>query len=303
MGKEKYFWVLHTLVFFSSAVPLIMISISLSSFEIVFLRTLMAILFLYIFIYLRKEEVKVPWKRLLYYLLSGIFTSAFWIILIYCAKMSNASVTLVGLATTPLWISFITPIISKERLSFHKVMIGLCALFGIYMIFNSGFHHHIGLLLAILCGLMSAVLNISNARFAKNNNNLKLALYQSVGALMGTVIFAVTSGNIGLLIEKPNLYDITMIAGITFLFSVLSYLMLLQIMKRISVFNVSLAFNLSPVYGSLLAFIISSRTEVMNVYFYGGAIIIVFSVFAYPLAKYIHSGQEEIVKNKMDRLG
>lgn len=46
MGKEKFFWVLHILVLFGSAVPLIVISISLSSFEIVFLRTLMAILFL-----------------------------------------------------------------------------------------------------------------------------------------------------------------------------------------------------------------------------------------------------------------
>lgn len=303
MGKAKYFWALHTLVFFSSAVPLIVISISLSSFEIVFLRTLMAILFLYTLIYLKKEVVKVSTKNFLYYILSGMFTSAFWIILIYSAKISNASVTLVGLATTPLWVSFICPLLFKERLSFHKVMIGLCALFGIYMIFNSGFHHHIGLLLAIICGLMSAVLNISNARLVKKNNNLQLALYQSIGALIGTVVFAVASGNIGLLIEKPSLYDITMIAGIAFLFSVLSYLMLLQIMRRISAFNVSLAFNLSPVYGSLLAFIISSRTEIMNIYFYGGAVIIVFSVFAYPIAKYIHSEQDEMVKSKMDSLG
>ena len=298
MGKEKYFWVLHTLVFFNSAVPLIVINISLSSFEIVFLRTLMAVLFLYLFIYLKKEHINLPLKNSVYYLLSGIFTSAFWITLIYCAKISNASVTLVGLATTPLWVSFINPILGIERLSFHKIMIGLCAVFGIYMIFNSGFQHHIGLVLAITCGLMSAILNISNAKLAKKNNNLQLALYQMIGAFIGTVIFAVCSGNTALLVQKPSLYDFTIIAAITFLFSIISYLMLLQILKYISPFNVSLAFNLSPIYGSLLALILSSRTETMNIYFYSGTIIIVFSVFAYPIAKYIHAEQDESLKRE-----
>ena len=207
--------------------------------------------------------------------------------MIYCAKMSNASVTLIGLATTPLWVSLITPIISKERLSFYRILIGLSALFGIYMIFNSGFKHHVGLLVAILCGLMSAMLNVFNSKLTLKDKNLQLAFYQSLGACVGTAFFAIISGNMHNLIQVPSLHDLGIIFLLALLFSVVSYLMLLQIFKFISVFTVSLVFNLSPIYGTLIALVVSGHSEFMNIYFYGGSTIIICSVFVHPLAVYL----------------
>lgn len=293
MKKETYFWLLHILVFINSAVPIVVVTVALSSFEIVFLRTLFAFILLAGVVLFNKVSLRISVKQFLSFMISGLLTAALWISMIYCVKISNASVTLVGLATAPLWVSFLNPLASVEKLSFYRVLIGMSALFGIYMIYNSGFDHHSGLLMSIGCGFLSAVLNILNSNLTKRYNHFSIAFYQMGGACAGTVLFAMISGNADLLLQVPGWYDIAVIFTLAVLFSVISYLVMLKILRHISAFTVSLVFNLTPIYGSVLASIALSQSERMNIYFYGGTIILVFSVFAHPLSKILISEPEE----------
>jgi len=56
----------------------------------------------------------------------------------------------------------------------------------------------------------------------------------------------------------------------------------IEIMKRISAYNVNLTTNLEPVYGILLAFFIYGNEEKMSSGFYAGTLLILASVLLYP---------------------
>ncbi len=289
LAGNKYinYWVLHLLVVLSSGVPLMAINIQLPSYEIVLMRTLFAAAILFILNKVNKNKLNILPRHILTFLFSGSLTALFWILLVYCAKMSNASITLVGLATAPLWVSLIVPFLNKEQISFNSILVGLNCLFGIFMIFNAGVSYQLGLVIAIACGALGAIVTIVNARLAKLHKNEVMAFYQMLGAAMGTVIFASCSGNFNLLLKVPIWHDVLFIMLLALIFSVVSYLLLLKILENISAFNVTLANNLSPIYGTIIALLFSGHSEAMNIYFYAGSLIIVFSVFAYPLVKWL----------------
>ena len=56
-----------------------------------------------------------------------------------------------------------------------------------------------------------------------------------------------------------------------------------DLMKKISAYIIVLTINLEPVYGIIMAFLIFGESERMTVGFYIGTLIILLSVFSYPV--------------------
>lgn len=281
---------LHLWILLGSFIPSINIFINLSSFEIVFLRTLIAFIILGVSILLSKKKVTVAWKDLMGILLAGLFTSLFWIAFVLAAKEGNASVALVGIATSPLWVSLITPIFGRNKWSFNEVMMGLNAIFGVYMIFSSSFAYSKGMILAIIAAFFAALVTVVNSKYTKKYDHKTITFYQMGGAWLGTVLLAplyINYINPEYSVSIPTFVDIILIIILAVLFSIFAHSSIIRIMKSISPFTVSLANNLSPIYGGLLALVLFGKKEVMDIYFYAGAIIIIASLMAFPLAQVI----------------
>jgi drug/metabolite transporter (DMT)-like permease len=64
-----------------------------------------------------------------------------------------------------------------------------------------------------------------------------------------------------------------------------AYVAGVSVMRTLSAFRVALVTNLEPVYGIILAFIFFKDKEQMTAGFYAGAIIVLASVFLYPIYK------------------
>jgi drug/metabolite transporter (DMT)-like permease len=72
----------------------------------------------------------------------------------------------------------------------------------------------------------------------------------------------------------------------------LAYVAGVSVMRELSAFKVALITNLEPVYGILMSFIFFGDMNKMTLGFWAGAVIILSTIFLYPVA------QKQIAKRK-----
>ncbi|MCS7003790.1 MAG: DMT family transporter [Cytophagales bacterium] len=296
---------LHGLVMLSSLIPTVILFIPIPSFEIVLLRSLMAVIILFFFVFYKKLPINLDKKSIFMMLLAGFLTAMFWTLYFLSSKLANASVALVGFATSPLWVTFIAPLIFKKKVDFYQFMTGLNAVFGIYMIFSTNFDYEWGLALAIIAAAFSGLVTVLNSQFARLFNPMVVNFYQMIGAFLGTLLFLpfyafFFSKNSSLNFDA-GFKGFLLIFLLALIFSVLANYIIISIMKTISPFTISLATNLSPVYGIIFDLLINGRDVLMTIYFYSGAVIIISSVTAMPLVSYFFKDSlpEEPTKPKV----
>jgi drug/metabolite transporter (DMT)-like permease len=285
MSESKSYYIqLHLIIIISSLTPSINRLINLTSLEIVFYRTLIAALVFGAYVYIKKLNIKLEQRLIAELLIIGLITAVYWTLYALAAKVGNSSVTLVGVATSPLWVSVINPIIQNKRMDYFQILTGVCAVFGVYMIFGSGFEYGLGLLIAIISAFFGALVTVLNAQFAKSQNIYVVSFYQMSGAWIGSMfLFPFFNYFNSTSLHTPIWSDILLIAFVAITSSIYGYAVLIKVMKLISPFTVVLVSNLAPVYGMVAALIIHGKTEMMNMYFYAGTAVILFSVIAYPL--------------------
>ncbi len=298
--NKSYYLQLHFIILISSLTPSINKLINLTSLEIVFYRTLIATLIFGGYVFIKKLNIRLEQRLIAELLIVGLITAVYWTLHALAAKIANSSVTLVGVATSPLWVSVINPIITNKRMDYYQILTGVCAVFGVYMIFGAGFEYGLGLFIAMIAAFFGALITVLNAQFAKSQNLYVVSFYQMSGAWVGSILmfpffnyFNDTS------FHTPSTLDILLIIFIAFASSIYGYSVLIKVMRLISPFTVVLVSNLAPVYGMIAALLIYGKSEMMNMYFYAGTFVILFSVVAYPLmemaAKY-RIAKETVVK-------
>ncbi len=282
--NKSYYLQLHFIILISSLTPSINKLINLTSLEIVFYRTLIATLIFGGYVFIKKLNIRLEQKLIAELLIVGLITAVYWTLHALAAKIANSSVTLVGVATSPLWVSVINPIITNKRMDYYQILTGVCAVFGVYMIFGAGFEYGLGLLIAMVAAFFGALVTVLNAQFAKSQNLYVVSFYQMSGAWVGSILmfpFFNYFNNTSL--HTPSTLDILLIIFIAFASSIYGYSVLIKVMRLISPFTVVLVSNLAPVYGMIAALLIYGKSEMMNMYFYAGTLVILFSVVAYPL--------------------
>lgn len=284
---------LHMIVLLSSFIPSIVRLIHVPAIELLFLRTLFAFIILLFLVGKRATPNFLTKKAIFQMLGSGVLVFFFWGLSFISVKISTASVSLVGMATTSLWISFLDPLLSKRKSHPFQILVGLNAILGIYIIFDSDFGYGWGLAVGIIGAIFGALLTIYNAKLAKQYDSYVVTFYQMTGALLSTTLFLPFYYFFYLAPEGKSLQfeasptDYILILGLAFIFSIYIYSIFISIMKSIPPFTVALVNNLNPVYGTAAA-ILLFQENIMNTGFYIGTSLLLLSVFTYPiLNKYI----------------
>ncbi|WP_086047852.1 DMT family transporter [Hugenholtzia roseola] len=284
----RTYLLLHLVIILSSTIPTLVRRIQMEAVEILFYRTLMAFVLLGIFIAIKKMDNNLPLRERLEIIASGFLVFLYWGLTFISAKISNASVCLVGMATTSLWITFLDPIFSNRARKPFQFLVGLNATLGIYIIFNSNFEYGWGLGLSIIGAFFGAILTIYNAKKSSQRSAYVITYHQMLGALIPTAL-SLPFFNYYLMEEGKSIAltgtvtDFLLILTLAFVISIFAYSVSIEIMKVIPPFTVALVNNLNPIYGTLAAILIFPDAELMNFGFYLGTLLLLFSVFAYPI--------------------
>jgi drug/metabolite transporter (DMT)-like permease len=278
---------LHFIVFLWGFSAILGKLTEMPSTEVVFYRTLLASIGLALLLTFRKRIFNIGKAGILKTVGTGFIIGAHWVLFFEAARVANVSVCLAGMATTTFWTSLIEPLFTSRRVRVFEVIIGLVVIGGLYVVFQFEFDNALGLGLAVISALLAAIFSVLNSRFAREYNPYMITFYEMVGACVGVGLF------IGLYeplflgqafeLAVPVGNDWIYILLLAVVCTVYAYSDAVELMKRISAFTVNLTINLEPVYGIIMALIVFGESEAMSSGFYLGTLIILVSVFSYPV--------------------
>lgn len=285
----KDFAKLHFIVFLWGFTAIIGKELSISAADVVLYRTGLAALVVGGFMVIRKMSLRFEPKVIIQLSITGLVIAMHWFLFFESARVSNISVSLAGMATTTFWTSLVEPILTRRSVKPLEVILGLVVIGGLYIIFRFEFDNALGLTLAILSALLSAIFSVLNAGFAKKYSEYGITFYEMLAAAIGIAIF-IPIYKVNMLDEVasyaiPNLNDWGLIIILAVVCTVYAFSASVELMKRISAFAVNLTINLEPVYGIIMALLIYGESEQMSNGFYYGTLIIIGAVFSYPIIR------------------
>ncbi len=284
--ETKDYLHLHFIVLIWGFAAILGMSINMPTVELVFYRTFIATLGLYLVIKARGTSFSINDRRDFWIILgTGALIAVHWITFFLSARVSNISISLAGFATCSLWTAIIEPLSVGRKVKGYEVILGVLAIVGIVVIFNTEFNYFYGLLVAIISAIFCSVFSVINASLSKKYDPYVITFYEMIGAWVSIGLFFPIYSNT--IVEKlqlsGSLLDFGFLSILAIFCTVYAYSISVELMKRLSVFSINLTVNLEPIYGIVLALIIFGESEKMTFGFYLGTGLILASVLLYPM--------------------
>lgn len=284
--EKKDYLTLHFIVLIWGFTAVLGLLIQMPSVEVVLFRTLLSAIGLWVVLKLLGKPIPINSLQHLYTILgTGVLIAAHWILFFLSARISNASVSLAGMATCSLWTSLIEPLSQKRKVRGFEVLLSVIAFVGIGIIFNVELNYLSGLLVAVFSALLASIFTVINGWFTKTYDPYVITFYEMVGAFLGTLAFIpiYLYYFVDAVAIAPSVADWIYLSILSLICTVFAYSVSVSLMKRLSAFSINLVVNLEPIYGIILALIIFGASEEMSSGFYLGTFLILTSVLLYPL--------------------
>lgn len=243
-----------------------------------------------------KALLKLSWRYILLYLGIGSVVALHWLTFYGAVKLANASVAATCIATVPIFLCVVEPVLTSARFQWRQLLFGLLVLPGIALVVGSTPEQmNLGIALGVFSALLVAVFSSLNKKFVSDTSALCItALEMAGGAVFLLLLAAVVSGflrqaggvvmlGLGDLFTLPNEQDLLLLLVLSVLCTLLPFVLVLSALRYLSAFATALVVNLEPIYAILLAVILLNEQHELAWGFYLGVCIILAVVFAYPL--------------------
>ena len=280
MRKDyKYQIWLHLSVFIFGTTGILGKLISLGSYALVWYRLLIALFALFFVFSIAKRSLALDRRTAFTLLAVGLILGAHWLTFFEAIKRSNVSASLVCFSSVALFTSFIEPILYRRRIRWSEPVIGLGIVAGLYFVFRFEFEFAGGMILSAISAGLAALFTVLNGLLVRRLDPKIMTVYELLGA------FILASFWLGILSladpqnMRPTLPDLLWLAILGIVCTAFSFMLSIQLIRRITPYSFMMAINLEPIYAILLALTIWPESEKMSSEFYYGATFIVAMIF------------------------
>ncbi|MGZ5245784.1 MAG: DMT family transporter [Flavitalea sp.] len=284
---RKAFLQLHASVFLAGFTGILGRLITLNEALLVWYRLLLTCIALWIIFLLSKKKDSVPTKVRFSIYAVGFIAALHWITFYGSIKYSNVSVALVCFSSIGFFTAIMEPVILRKRINFVELFLGLMTIAGIYIIFHFDPQYKTGIIIGLISAWLCSLFPVYNRRFLQTydaetvtRHELTGGLY-SVTLLLPLYLWIFPTENI-----FPSMSDWGWLLILSLACTVLAFNLTMQALRKISAFTVNLSFNLEPLYGILLAFLIFQENKYLSKDFYWGLGLIILSVLLQTLLIY-----------------
>lgn len=255
-------------------------AITLEAIPLVWYRMGGSFLFLGLLLYWRKGWIPVGTRGLARMAMIGGLMALHWVAFYASVKAANASVALICLATSSTFISFLEPLMNRQRWKPVETGLSLLALAGVIIIYHTQPQWGIGLFLGLAAALLAALFTLLNKRIALDYPARTMVFYEMLtGWIILSLLIPLWYGSGPWPQCTPTAMDWVWMLVLVLCCTVWAQRLALDALKKISSFTASLSVNLEPVYGILLAFLFFGENQDLNGGFYLGMILILAAVF------------------------
>jgi drug/metabolite transporter (DMT)-like permease len=205
--KKSYFKYIAALLMFGMN-GIVASYIALSSYEIVFTRTLIGSLLLIAIFAMTRQKVHLLQnkKHMLCLLSSGIAMGTSWMFLYEAYQIIGVSIASLAYYCGPVIVMILAPILFREELTWAKVAGFLAVLFGMFCV-NAQALNEVNTTWGLFCGVMSAVMYAFMVIFnkkAKSITGLENSMWQLLISFLTVAVFVGFKQGFVIHIESGN---------------------------------------------------------------------------------------------------
>ena len=259
--------------------------ITIEAIPLVFWRTLIGGGAIYVWLKVRRKVSKKSTSDILKMGGIGLLVAIHWITFFASIKISNVSVALTMLATSPMFIGFLEPLIFKRKIDWRELTVAAVVLVGVGTIFSFNTTYYEGMILGIISAFFASLFATLNGVLIKTHDASNISLVELLTASAAIFILLFFTGEVNselFVLSSQDWFWITILALVATSFAFIAFT---SVMKVLTPFTTSVAINLEPIYSIILAVIIFGDEEIMGTRFYIGASIIIGAVFLNSLLK------------------
>ena len=276
---KKAFLQMHIAVFLWGFTGVLGRAISLDSIWLVWYRMLITVFSLWVLYYFLKKIRKISFASALNIGGIGFILVLHWICFYASIKYANVTIALTCLSTTALLSSLLEPLILRKKFDAFEIILGLFAIAGIVIIYNTHVQYSIGIVIGLLSAILTVLASVLNKKIIDRYQPEQITLYQLTGGFIGLCImlpivyFFSPSNQI-----IPTIADWLWLFILSWVCTIFTFFLYIRSLKKLSAFTMNLTLTLEPVYGIVLAFIIYRENKLLSDWFYLGFGLIAFAV-------------------------
>lgn len=276
---KKAFLQLHLAVFLAGFTGVLGRLISINEALLVWYRMFFSALILLAISIFTKKIKLLHWKEMLPLIGIGGIIALHWVTFYASIKYANISIALVCFSAVGFFSSFLDPLISNRKMVMTEVLLGLMVMLGVYLIFHFDQHFRTGILFGIISAFLATIFPILNKRFVGKHGADTITFYEIGGGWMVlNLVVPIYLLYSPVATYLPDTKDLLWLLFLSLFCTVLAFNLSIRALSKISPFTVNLSFNLEPVYGILLAFLLYNEHETLGPSFYAGISIIILTV-------------------------
>ncbi len=281
---------LHIAVILYGVTAILGKAITLNTFMLVWWRMVIAIAFFLIFFLLKGKTISTIFKDISLKIVGvGFIIGIHWYCFYGAVKLSHVSVALMCMSLTTLFTSMLEPLILKNKFDKVDFFISLLFIPLMYWLIDGVKDFNLmGFIIGVFAALFAAVFSLYNKSLVKENIDASmLSLYEFIGVLaFCTPLACYYFYKDGVVAHSPiSIMDIGCITILAIVCTNLAYLISMQALKKVEVFQANLIVGLEPVYGIMLSFIFFKENKYLSINFYLAAIFIFILSFMHPYIK------------------
>jgi len=274
---------IHVAVFLFGFSSLFARLINQNAIVITFGRIFFSFVFLFVFAWLNKLELKLNSKKD-YFLItvSGIILAIHWFCFIQSIQFSTVAIGTVTFSTFPLFTSFLEPVFFKEKLKSRSVICSIIMLAGIFILAQNigprteGIKEPIQKMYGIIVGLVSgvayAILSLFNRSFSARYNSKTIVFYEQLAAAIILMPF--------MFVIKPTVpaKDLILLAVLGIVFTAVAHALFVKGLAHVKVSTAGIISGLEVVYSIILASVLLGEIPALNE-IAGGVVVLIVAFY------------------------
>ncbi|CAH2715321.1 hypothetical protein BACCIP111895_02505 [Neobacillus rhizosphaerae] len=262
--------------------------IELTSSEIAFLRGVIGSLFLLIagFLVKHKPSFKALKENAILLLLSGAAIGFNWIFLFESYRYTTISNATISYYFAPIFVMILAPLVLKEKLTSVKVVCILTAMFGLFLIVNTGGgdtsgsqYHSLGIFYGLLAAAFYASVVLMN-KFIKNLSGFEITLVQLMTAALVLLPYVLWQGHLHF--ASLNSTSIIFILIIGIVHTGLGYFLYFTSIQKLKGQTIAVLSYIDPISAVIIATIFLSENMTM-IQMIGGVLVLGATFFSEKL--------------------
>ncbi|WP_282041856.1 DMT family transporter [Winogradskyella flava] len=238
---------------------------------IIWFRSALAALFLFLFCKFKKIDLKIQNRKDQKTFFTGaVLMGAHWITYFYALKFSNVAIGMLSIFTFPVMIALLEPLFSKSKFDPIHIVLGIVVLIGIYILAPE-FDLESSQLQGILFGLFSALCYALRILILKQEvskyNGTMLMFYQVaiVSVLLIPVLFFMDFSNVTT--QYPYLILLALLT------TAIGHTLFVNSLKYFKASTASIIGSTQPIFGIIIAYFFLNEIPTIHT-FVGGALIL-----------------------------